>query len=257
MQSPSPPRTNHLGQPIGIAVDHWEGAVAPTREAMKGRLCRLESLRAEKHAGALHAAYIENRDGSNWTYLPYGPFDSAEAYRAWVEEMQDREDTIAYAIVDALTDLPLGVATYLRIDAQNGSIEVGHLSYSPALQRTPLSTEAMYLMMRRVFEDWGYRRYEWKCDSLNAPSVAAARRLGFRYEGTFLNQVVMKKRNRDTSWLSIIEGEWPAVRDALEGWLEPTNFGAAGRQRRRLGDLMPETAGVSRLQVDSFGSSGR
>jgi RimJ/RimL family protein N-acetyltransferase len=247
MQSSSRQRTNHLGQPIGIAVENWEGAVAPTRETMTGRLCRLDALRAENHADALHEAYVENRDGSNWTYLPYGPFDNTDAYRTWVEEMQDREDTIAYAIVDARTDLPLGVATYLRIDSPNGSIEVGHLSYSPALQRTPLSTEAMYLMMRRVFDDWGYRRYEWKCDSLNAPSIAAARRLGVRYEGTFFNQVVMKERNRDTSWLSIVESEWPPVRNALEGWLEASNFDSAGRQRRRLGEFMPETAGVSRL----------
>jgi hypothetical protein len=124
-----------------------------------------------------------------------------------------------------------------------GSIEVGHLSYSPALQRTPISTEAMFLMMKRVFVDWGYRRYEWKCDSLNAPSVAAAQRLGFRFEGLFRNHVTMKGRNRDTAWFSITEEEWPAIRVAMESWLDPRNFDVHGIQRRRLGDLMPSTAG--------------
>ena len=246
-QASSSPRTNELGQPIGVAVENWKGAAAPTRESMVGRLSRLDALRSETHAGPLHAAYAEDRDGGNWTYLPYGPFARLEDYRAWVEAMQDRDDPIAYAIVDQESDRPLGVATFLRIDAPNGSIEVGHLSYSPALQRTVHSSEAMYLMMRRVFEDWGYRRYEWKCDSLNAPSVSAAQRLGFRYEGTFLNQIVMKDRNRDTSWFSITDQEWPALRSAFDAWLDASNFDVAGRQRKRLATLMPETAGRSRL----------
>ena len=245
--TPPPRRINDLGQPIGVALPGWRGAEPPNREAMTGRLCRLEALRAETHAKALHDAYAADRDGGNWTYLPYGPFESADAYRRWVETMQDRDDVVAFAIADAKDARPLGVATYLRIDAPNGSIEVGHLSYSPALQRTPTSTEAMYLMMRRVFEDWGYRRYEWKCDSLNAPSLAAAKRLGFRYEGTFFQNVVIKERNRDTSWLSILDSEWPALRSAFEAWLDADNFDGEGRQRCSLGAFMPETAGTSRL----------
>ena len=241
------PRINELGQPIGAAAPDWRGATSPTRETIRGRTCRLEALSAEKHAEGLHEAYSKNQDGGNWTYLPYGPFENAAFYTQWVESMQERDDVIAYAIIDKEETRPMGVATYLRIDAPNGSIEVGHLSYAPALQRTPGSTEAMYLMMRRVFDDWGYRRYEWKCDRLNGPSVAAARRLGFRYEGTFFNHVVAKGRNRDTSWLSIVEDEWPGVRTALESWLDGTNFDATGRQRRRLGDFMPETAGTSRV----------
>lgn len=253
-EAPSP-RKNDLGQPIGFAVDGWSGARAPTREPMVGRLCRLEPLRAERHAAALHAAYSEDRGGRNWTYLPYGPFPDADAYRTWVEEMQGRADPVAFAIVDLegsgpsaadALDGAVGVATLLRIDVANGSIEVGHLSYSPALQRTVQSTEAMYLMMRRVFDDWGYRRYEWKCDSLNAPSRVAAARLGFRYEGTFSNHVVMKGRNRDTSWFSIVDREWPALRDAFEAWLDPANFDATGGQRKRLRELMPDTAGRPR-----------
>ena len=201
---------------------------------MLGRLCRLESLDAAKHAAALHAAYAADRDGRNWTYLPYGPFASATEYAAWVESVQALDDPHFHAIVDLATQQPIGVASYLRIDPAMGTIEVGHLSYAPALQRTPASTEAMYLMMRRAFEELGYRRYEWKCDSLNAPSVAAAKRLGFRFEGIFRQAVVMKGRNRDTAWFAIVDGEWPALRSAFEQWLDPSNFDATGAQRRRL-----------------------
>ena len=201
---------------------------------MLGRLCRLESLDAAKHAAALHAAYAADRDGRNWTYLPYGPFASATEYGAWVESVQALDDPHFHAIVDLAAQQPIGVASYLRIDPAMGTIEVGHLSYAPALQRTPASTEAMYLMMRRAFEELGYRRYEWKCDSLNAPSVAAAKRLGFRFEGIFRQAVVMKGRNRDTAWFSIVDGEWPALRAAFEQWLDPSNFDATGAQRRRL-----------------------
>jgi RimJ/RimL family protein N-acetyltransferase len=201
---------------------------------MEGRLCRLESLDAATHAAALHEAYSADREGRNWTYLPYGPFGSAAEYASWVESMQSGEDPIFHAIVSLATGRPVGVASYLRIDPLMGTIEVGHLSYSPALQQTAAATEAMYRMMRRAFEELGYRRYEWKCDSLNAPSLGAAKRLGFRFEGTFRQAVVIKDRNRDTAWLSILDGEWPAVRSALEGWLDPSNFDQTGRQRRRL-----------------------
>jgi RimJ/RimL family protein N-acetyltransferase len=201
---------------------------------MEGRLCRLEPLEAATHATALHDAYSADHEGRNWTYLPYGPFGSAAEYVSWVESMQSGEDPMFHAIVSLASGRPVGVAAYLRIDPVMGTIEVGHLSYSPALQRTPAATEAMYLMMRRAFEELGYRRYEWKCDSLNAPSMGAAERLGFRFEGTFRQAMVIKGRNRDTAWLSILDGEWPAVRSALERWLDPSNFDRAGKQRRRL-----------------------
>lgn len=201
---------------------------------MQGRLCRLEPLDAATHAAALHDAYAADRDARNWTYLPYGPFESAEAYAGFLTAMQAHDDPLFFAIVDLATQRPVGVASHLRIDPAMGTIEVGHLSYAPALQRTPAATEAMYLMMRRVFDELGYRRYEWKCDSLNAPSVAAAKRLGFRFEGTFRQAVVMKGRNRDTAWFSIVDGEWPALRSAFEQWLDPSNFDATGAQRQRL-----------------------
>jgi len=232
-------RKNEHGQPIGRPLPDWKGCPRPTREVMEGRTCRLDPLRASKHAAALHAAYGENEDGSNWTYMPYGPFASESDYRGFVEFMQDRPDPVFYAIIDRSTDLPIGAGSYLRIEPEVGVIEVGHLSYAPALQRTVASTEAMYLMMRHVFDDLGYRRYEWKCDALNAASRAAAQRLGFSYEGTFRQAVLYKGRNRDTAWFSITDGEWPEIKQALEAWLEVGNFDANGTQKKKLGELMP------------------
>lgn len=236
-------RTNEHGQPIGLPVADWRGALPPRREPIAGEHCRLDPLDAERHAKALFDAHAADAKGANWTYLPYGPFATVDDYRAWLSAKQASSDEVFYAIVDPKTDRPLGVAAYLRIAPETGSIEVGHLSYSPALQRTVASTEAMYRMMKRVFEDWGYRRYEWKCDALNAPSRAAATRLGFRFEGVFRQLMVLKGRNRDTAWFSIIDEEWPALRAGFEAWLAPSNFDGDGRQRRRLEEFMPPTAG--------------
>jgi RimJ/RimL family protein N-acetyltransferase len=211
---------------------------------MQGRLCHITPLSSVEHAAALHEAHSLDREGRNWTYLPYGPFASAAEYARWAEWAEAQEDPQFFAIVDDASRQPVGVASYLRIEPAMGVIEVGHLAFSPRLQRTPAATEAMYLMMRRAFAELGYRRYEWKCDSLNAPSLAAAKRLGFTFEGTFRQMHVVKGRNRDTSWLSIIDSEWPAVKRALEGWLAPANFDAAGAQRRQLADLMAEARGA-------------
>jgi RimJ/RimL family protein N-acetyltransferase len=242
---------NELGQPVGAPIKDWTGAGEPDRETILGLRCRLESLDADLHAAELHAAYAENRAGGNWTYLPYGPFETEKDYRDLVRGILTLRDTYFFAIVDALSEAPVGVASYLRAFPAMGSIEVGHLSYSPVLQQTPTSTEAMYLMMKRAFEDWGYRRYEWKCDSLNAPSCAAAQRLGFRYEGTFRKHVVANDRNRDTAWFAITDDEWPGIRAALESWLAPANFDDSGAQRARLADLMPASAGKPLVvQVD-------
>jgi len=225
---------NNFGQPIGVPVPGWTPRRRPSLDPMVGRFCRLEALDAAAHARALHEAYSADPEGRNWTWLPYGPFATAEAYETALESMLKLDHTIFYAIVDPRTGAPLGVASYLRIDPAMGSIEVGHLSYSPALQRKPAATEAMYLMMRRAFDELGYRRYEWKCDSLNAPSLAAARRLGFQFEGIFRQAMVLKGRNRDTAWLSILDSEWPALKVAFEAWLDPANFDANAQQKRRL-----------------------
>ncbi len=233
------PRQNQFGQPIGDPVPGWTPRQRPARVAMSGRVVRLEPLDAAKHAGPLHEAYSRDADARHWTYMPYGPFGSAADYMQWAETMQTRDDALFFTIVDQATGRALGVAALMRIDPVMGAIEVGHLRFSSLLQRTPGTTEAMALMMRHVFDELGYRRYEWKCDSLNAPSIAAAKRLGFRFEGIFRNAVVVKGRNRDTAWLSITDAEWPQVKAGFEAWLAPSNFDASGRQRRRLEELRP------------------
>jgi RimJ/RimL family protein N-acetyltransferase len=210
---------------------------------MAGRLCQLESLDASRYAEALYEAHALDAEGRNWTYLPYGPFASPEDIVVWIRSVEKSEDPLFFAIVDLVTQRAVGWASYLRIYPEMGSIEVGHLAYSPALQRTPAGTEAMYLMMRRAFDELGYRRYEWKCNALNAPSWNAAERLGFHYEGTFRQAWVQKGRNRDQAWFSIIDEEWPAIRSGLEAWLDPSNFDSAGEQRRRLGEFMAEVRG--------------
>jgi RimJ/RimL family protein N-acetyltransferase len=177
-----------------------------------------------------------------WTYLAYGPFDTLDTYRSWVERMAASDDPLFFAVVDTASGRAAGVASYLRIDPPNGAIEVGHIAYSPALQRTRASTEAMYLMMRRAFT-LGYRRYEWKCDALNASSRAAAERLGFSFEGIFRQATVYKGRNRDTAWYAAIDRDWPRLERVFTRWLEPENFDDDGRQRARLEDLRAEALG--------------
>jgi RimJ/RimL family protein N-acetyltransferase len=196
----------------------------------------LEPLSSVLHAEALHAANALDADGRMWTYLPYGPFQSATAYHEWMEGVGRGKDPSFYAIVDRATGRPVGVGAYLRIDPRQGSIEIGHLAYSPLMQKTSLATEAMFLFMERAF-DLGYRRYEWKCDALNEPSRLAAVRLGFTFEGVFRQATVVKGRNRDTAWYAITDGEWPALRKAFQQWLHPDNFEAGGKQRTRLSDL--------------------
>ena len=211
---------------------------------MEGRFCRLEPLDPARHAGDLFAANQLDKDGRNWTYLSVDAFAELAGYRAWLDQVAKGDDPLFHAIIDNSTSKAVGVATFMRIDAANGVIEVGNINYSPLLQRKPGATEAMYLMMVRVFDELGYRRYEWKCDSLNAPSRAAAARLGFQYEGLFRQAVVYKGRNRDTAWFSIIDSEWPALKRAYQQWLAPENFDAAGQQKRKLSDLIAEGRGA-------------
>ena len=222
-------------QPTGTPLPNWSQPPLPPRTSMSGRYCRVEPM-DERFAADLFAANQLDREGLNWTYLPYGPFATEEDYRRWLRDACFGGDPLFHVIVDPATNTAVGVASYLRIDPKAGSIEVGHINFSPLLQRTPAATEAMYLMMRRAFE-LGYRRYEWKCDALNAPSRAAAQRLGFSYEGTFRQATVYKGRNRDTAWYAAIDAEWPALRRAFETWLAPDKFDSKGRQLTRLSDL--------------------
>lgn len=226
--------TNPLGQPIGLPLPNWKPPQLPPREPMMGRFCRVESLNPRVHAESLYNAYALDTAGGNWTYLPYGPFDSLNRFCAWIEEMSGGADPLFHAIIDTATERAVGVASYLRIDPRNGSIEVGHINYSSLLQRTVAATEAMYLMMARAFS-LGYRRYEWKCNALNAPSRAAAERLGFKFEGIFRQASVVKGCNRDTAWYSVLDKEWPGLKHTFLRWLDETNFDEHGNQRVRLG----------------------
>ncbi len=230
-------RTKHLnefGQPIGKPLPDWSPRPFPPRMPMTGRFCRVEPLDPDRHAADLFAANSDDPEGRNWTYLPHGPYSSFADYSQYLVAAAQRDDPLIHAIVDVANGRAVGVASLMRIDPAAGVIEVGGINYSPRLQRRPAATEAMYLLMRRVFDELGYRRYEWKCDSLNAPSRAAAQRLGFRYEGLFRQATVYKQRNRDTAWFSIIDSEWPALRTAFERWLDPENFDVDGRQRQSL-----------------------
>jgi RimJ/RimL family protein N-acetyltransferase len=230
------PEVNALGQPIGVEVRGWTPPPVPPRDPMAGRSCRVEPLDPSRHAEQLHAANALDRDGRNWTYLPYGPFAALGAYVSWLNGVAAATDPMFHTIVDLRSGEAVGIASYLRIDPAAGSIEVGHINYSPKLQRTVAGTEAMYLMMKRAFE-LGYRRYEWKCHALNAPSRAAAQRFGFSYEGIFRQARVDKGRNRDTAWYAIIDREWPALDAAFRRWLDPANFDDHGRQRTPLATL--------------------
>lgn len=224
-------QVNRFGQPIGPPVDVELPVRVPAGATMPGRTCSLEPLDPAVHAADLFEAYEEAPDGRGWTYLSGGPFDTADDLATWLSSMLRLRDSLFFTILDS--DGPCGMAAYLRIAPWAPSIEVGSLHFAPRLQRTVASTEAMYLMMRHAF-DLGYRRYEWKCDSLNAPSRAAAERLGFTYEGDFRNAVVYKQRSRDTSWFSITDVEWPTRREEFERWLAADNFDAEGRQRTPL-----------------------
>ncbi len=235
---------NHLDQPIGFPVANWQAATRPPREPMTGRYCRVEPTNVERHAAALFEANSADSEGRIWTYLPYGPFATLADYQTWTERTCLGDDPLFHAIIDSQTGQAVGVASYLRIDPNNGVIEVGHINYSPRLQRSPAATEAMYLMMQRAF-DLGYRRYEWKCDSLNQKSRRAAQRFGFSYEGIFRQATMYKGRNRDTAWYAIIDKEWAALKAAYEQWLDPANFDDAGQQKARLAEL---TAPVLKLR---------
>lgn len=232
-------RYNELGQPIGLPLPDWKPPGPPPRIAHEGRYCRLEPLNAGRHGAQLYAAFALDAEGKDWTYLPYGPFTSEEEFLDWMRRSEQSSDPLFFAIVDPSKETAVGIASYLRITPASGSIEVGHIHYSPPLQGTTAATEAMYLMMKHAFE-LGYRRYEWKCDALNARSKAAAERLGFTFEGIFRQATVYKGRNRDTAWYSVIDKEWPVLKEAFERWLDPENFDEHGRQRRRLEEFRGE-----------------
>jgi RimJ/RimL family protein N-acetyltransferase len=227
-------RLNAFNQPIGPDVTDWAPRQRPPHIVLQGRTCRLEPLSVEAHADSLYEAYCAQTDGSDWTYLFVGPFTDADSYCAYLQTAAASTDPLHWAVVDETTGSAVGTLSLMRIDPVHGAIEVGSVTFSPLMKRTPMSTEAQYLLMRLVFGELGYRRYEWKCDALNAPSRQAAQRLGFSFEGIFRQAVIYKGRSRDTAWFSIIDSEWPARRAAFERWLAPGNFDASGQQRSKL-----------------------
>ena len=196
----------------------------------------MEPLDSSRHGSDLYEANALDVDGRIWTYLPYGPFETFEDYLGWLKHRSRESDPQFYAVVDDATGKATGIASYLGISPARGSIEVGHINFSPLLQRTPAATEAMYLMMKRAFE-LGYRRYEWQCDALNAKSRAAAQRLGLSFEGVFRQARVYKGRNWDTAWYAAIDLEWPELEAAFVSWLDPSNFDQDGKQAARLDEL--------------------
>ncbi|ESQ74451.1 GNAT family N-acetyltransferase [Asticcacaulis sp. AC402] len=218
-------REDSFGNPVGKAIADWTGCARLVDVVLEGRCCRVEPY-ATGHAEGLFRAFARG-NGGLFSYLPWGPFGSAGEIDEVVRLHSDQRGFQTFVVVTG--DGPVGLASYMRYDMPNGSVEIGGLTFSPLLQRTTAATEAMYLMMRHAF-DGGYRRYEWKCDQLNAPSKRAAERLGFGFEGVFRNAVVTKGRRRDTAWYSVIVEEWPQVRERLEAWLRPENFGDDGRQ---------------------------
>lgn len=221
-------RRNAFGQPLGAAVPDWTPRPPPPRTPLLGRHCRLEPLDASRHADALHAAYARAPDGRDWTYLPDEFEPDVAAFRATTAARAASADPLHMAVIRG--DEACGAAALMRIDPGNGVIEMGHIHFAPDLRRTPAATEALFLLMGRVFDDLGYRRLEWKCDSRNAPSRRAALRLGFVFEGIFRDAVVTKGRSRDTAWYSIVATDWSRLRVGFERWLAASNFDGEGRQ---------------------------
>jgi RimJ/RimL family protein N-acetyltransferase len=234
---PEPQRFNEFGQPIGFDLPAWKVPPFPPHATLEGRYCRVEPLNAARHARDLYEAQGEDAGGTRWTYLAHGPYDNSSDYEKWCRVAESSRDPQFYAIVDAASDRAVGICAYMRIDPNNGVIEIGNINFSPRLAQTRAATESMYLLMANAFE-LGYRRYEWKCDSCNLPSRAAATRFGFTYEGMFRQAIVNKGRNRDTTWFAIIDLDWNGgLKNAYSRWLDPGNFAASGAQKLRLLEL--------------------
>jgi RimJ/RimL family protein N-acetyltransferase len=224
---------------VGWPVEPLPSGRAPSCGPLQGTHVRLEPVDVEAHAESLYAlSHARPGDAALWTYLAYGPFADRGAFARWLAERAASDDPLFFALIDEESGRASGMASYLNIVPAMGTIEIGHIWFAPPLQKTRAATEAIFLLMRHVFDDLGYRRLEWKCNALNEASMRAARRFGFTYEGTFRQHMVVKGRNRDTAWFSLLDREWPAVRAAFERWLALDNFDAAGRQRTSLSALM-------------------
>ncbi|HEM2541278.1 TPA: GNAT family N-acetyltransferase [Streptococcus suis] len=224
---------NSFDQEIGSPLPNHTTGAFPNINILEGKTVRLEKLSLH-HADDLYQFYGPNAKKADWTYLPIEPFEDRATFQDYFQTLLDSTDPYYLAIIDQATNQAVGTFALMRIDTNHRTIEVGWVIFSPQLQRTRQATEAHYLLMNYVFEELGYRRYEWKCDHLNSPSRHAALRLGFTYEGTFRQALVYKGRNRDTDWFSILDTEWPNRKCALENWLKDSNFDGQGQQKQPL-----------------------
>jgi RimJ/RimL family protein N-acetyltransferase len=222
--------------PVGPEVESGT-ARRPERVALKGRLVEVQPLNVSRHAEALFCGIQGRENYDLWAYLGSGPFEKYDDFERYLTVLSQSSDPFAFAIVDKRSEQAVGIATYLRIEPSHRVIEVGHLLFAPILQNTTGATEAMYLMARHAFEELGYRRYEWKCNALNAGSRRAALRLGFQFEGVFRQHMIIKGRNRDTAWFSMLDSEWPRHKEAFDRWLQPANFDEAGKQKISLATI--------------------
>jgi RimJ/RimL family protein N-acetyltransferase len=222
--------------PIGPKVEPLPSGARPDGRVLFGRYVTVEHVSSRKHGRDLYGSFADtDLEGVLWTYMGYGPFDDLEAFQSWLQEREKSNDPLFHAIVPRSTGKASGMAAFMRHDAPNGVIEIGHIWLAPVLQKTREATEAIFLMMRHALEDLGVRRLEWKCDALNAASRRSADRFGFLFEGVFRQHYVVKGRNRDTAWYSIIDREWRPMREAFDKWLDAANFDDRGRQKTRLG----------------------
>jgi RimJ/RimL family protein N-acetyltransferase len=222
-------------RPIGEPVHSLPAGSKPDLRPLHGRWIWLEPISAEKHAGSLFDAFAHSDpEGRIWTYLGYGPFDSPATFNGWLEGREESRDPWFYAFIRRDTGKPAGMGSFMRCDAANGVIEIGHIWMAPGLQRTREASEAIYLMIRHCFDDLGVRRLEWKCDALNAASRRAAERFGFRFEGIFRQHMIVKGRNRDTAWYAMLDKDWQRVHAGFESWLRPDNFASSGKQKTKL-----------------------
>ncbi|MGX5220438.1 GNAT family N-acetyltransferase [Pseudomonas segetis] len=209
----------------------WQAAAMPQRSVLSGRFVHLEPLQASQHGDDLwHALQGPESDPKLWDYLAVGPFPERAAFDAWLHANQASSDPLFYSVIDNASQRAVGLLSYLRINPEDGSIEIGHISFGKVMQRSPGSTETLWLLANQAMTDLGYRRLEWKCNAQNARSMRAAERLGFVHEGIFRQHMVVKGRNRDTAWFSIVDSEWPRCRDAFRRWLDVANFDSQGQQ---------------------------
>ena len=225
---------------IGQLLHKFPDNKRPVRKNMTGRLVTVTPIDPNRHGDDLYNASCGpngNSSGRMWTYMSFGPFKNKDEFQKWLNPQDQKDDPLVFTMISRTDGKALGMANYLRIVPQWASCEVGSIWFSPALQQTPMATEAMYLMAFHVFEELGYRRYEWKCDSLNNASRSAALRLGFKYEGLSRQHMIYKGRNRDTSWFAMTDTDWPIAKAAFEAWLSEGNFDATGQQRLRLGEI--------------------